>query len=48
MLPKHFSTATQFLERQSIATHMALLNKNKSSSKKKKKLFIIEYNFTKN
>jgi hypothetical protein len=32
VLPKPFSTATQFLERQSIATHAALLKK--SSSKK--------------
>jgi hypothetical protein len=48
VLPKLFSTVTQFLERQSIATHIALLDKKKSSSKKKKIfLFIIEYNFTK-
>jgi hypothetical protein len=35
MLPKLFSTATQFLERQSIATHIDLLDK-KSSSKNEK------------
>jgi hypothetical protein len=35
MLPKLFSTATQFLERQSVSTHIALLDK-KSSSKKEK------------
>jgi hypothetical protein len=29
VLPKHFSTAAQFLERQSIATHLALLDKKK-------------------
>jgi hypothetical protein len=34
VLPKLFSTATQFLERQSIATHIALLDQKKSSSKK--------------
>jgi hypothetical protein len=33
-LPKLFSTATQFLERQSIATHIALLDKNKVVLKK--------------
>jgi hypothetical protein len=38
VLPKLFSTATQFLERQSIATHIALLDK-KSSSKNKKNIF---------
>jgi hypothetical protein len=38
--PKHFSTATQFLERQSIATHIALLDK-KSSSKKKKNVYLL-------
>jgi hypothetical protein len=46
VLPKLFSTATQFLERQSIATRIALLDKKKSSSKKKIFLFIIEYNST--
>jgi hypothetical protein len=40
VLPKLFSTATQFLERQSIATHMALLDK-KSSSKKKKYFYLL-------
>jgi hypothetical protein len=39
VLPELFSTATQFLERQSIATHIALLAK-KSSSKKKKYLLL--------
>jgi hypothetical protein len=29
-LLKRFSTATQFLERQSIATHIALLDKKRS------------------
>jgi hypothetical protein len=29
VLPKRFSTATQFSERQSIATHIALLDKKK-------------------
>jgi hypothetical protein len=45
LLPKIFSTATQFLERQSVATHIALLDKKNSSEKIF--LFIIEYNFTK-
>jgi hypothetical protein len=48
VLPKLFSTATQFLKRQSIATHIALTDKKSSSKKKKVFLFIIEYNFTKN
>jgi hypothetical protein len=48
VVPKLSSTATQFLERQSIATNIALLDKKKSSSKKKKIfVFIIEYNSTK-
>jgi hypothetical protein len=47
VLPKLFSTATQFLERQSIASHIALLDKKSSSKKKKIFSFIIEYNFTK-
>jgi hypothetical protein len=38
VLPKPFSTATQFLERQSIATHTALLDK-KGSFKKKKSIY---------
>jgi hypothetical protein len=36
VLPKLFSTATQFLERQSIATHIALRDKNK---------FVLKRNF---
>jgi hypothetical protein len=49
MLPKLFSTETQFLERQSIASHIALLDKQKVVIKTKKYifLFIIEYSFTK-
>jgi hypothetical protein len=49
VLPKLFSTATQFLERQSIATRIALLDKKKVVLKRKKKIFVftIEYNFTK-
>jgi hypothetical protein len=43
VLPNLFSTATQLLERQSVATHIALLDKKVVL----KKLFIIEYNFTK-
>jgi hypothetical protein len=35
VLPKRFSTATQFLERQFIATHIALMDKRRSSKKKK-------------
>jgi hypothetical protein len=46
VLPKPFSTATQFLE-QSIATHIALVDRKIVILKRKKKLFIIEYNFTK-
>jgi hypothetical protein len=45
VLPKLFSTATQFLERQPIATHIVLLDKKSSS--KKNFLFSIEYNLTK-
>jgi hypothetical protein len=49
VLHKRFSTATQFLERQSIATHIALLGKKKVVLKNKTKYFyVIEYNFTKN
>jgi type IV secretory pathway component VirB8 len=44
VLPKLFSTATQFLEQKSIATHITLLDKKKYL---KKYIFIIEYNFTK-
>jgi hypothetical protein len=44
VLPKRFSTTTQFLERQSIATHIALLDKKKSSSKTKKNIFYIFLN----
>jgi hypothetical protein len=47
VLAKVFSTATQFLEQQSIATHIAFLDKKSTSKKKKIFLFIIEYNFTK-
>jgi hypothetical protein len=48
VLPKPFSTVTQFLELQSIKTHIALLAKKKVVLKRKKIfLFIIEYNFTK-
>jgi hypothetical protein len=39
VLPKLFSTATQFLDRQSIATHIALLDK-KVVLKRKKNIFI--------
>jgi hypothetical protein len=35
-LPKRFSTATQLLERQSIATHVALLDRKKVVLKRKK------------
>jgi hypothetical protein len=44
-----FQSAIQFLERQSIATHTALLDKKSARSSKKKKifLFITEYSFTK-
>jgi hypothetical protein len=35
VLPKLFSTATQFLERQSIATHTALLDKKVGLKRKK-------------
>jgi hypothetical protein len=38
VLPKPFSTATQFLERQSIATHIDLLAKKEVVLKRKKKL----------
>jgi hypothetical protein len=38
LLPKLSRTTTQFLERQSVATHIALLDK-KSSSKKKKIIY---------
>jgi hypothetical protein len=41
VLPKPFSTATQFLERQSVATHIALLGKKKSNSKKKKYFYLL-------
>jgi hypothetical protein len=34
VLPKRFSTATQFLERQSTATHIALLDKKKVLKRK--------------
>jgi hypothetical protein len=47
VLPKRFSTATQFLERQSIATHIALLDKKSVFLKRKFLKYIIEYNFTK-
>jgi hypothetical protein len=47
VLPKLFSTSTQFLERQSIATHVALPDQKSSSKKKKIFVSIIEYNFTK-
>jgi hypothetical protein len=40
MLPKLFTTATQFLERQSVATHIALLDKKKVVLKRKKKLLL--------
>jgi hypothetical protein len=45
-LPKRFSTATQLLKRQSIATHTALVDNKKIFQKRKCFLFIIEYNFT--
>jgi hypothetical protein len=41
VLPKFFSTVTQFLERQSIATHIALLDKEKSDFKKEKMRCVI-------
>jgi hypothetical protein len=44
VLPKPFSTATQFLERQSIATHVALLDKQKVVLKIKKKYFYLLLN----
>jgi hypothetical protein len=48
VLPKLLGTATQFLERQSIATHIALPDKKKVVLNRKKIfLFIIENNFTK-
>jgi hypothetical protein len=40
VLPKHFSTATQVLERQSIATHIALLDKKVVL---KRKIYIFIY-----
>jgi hypothetical protein len=41
MLPKLFSTATQFLERRSIATHIALLDKKKVVLKRKKYFYLL-------
>jgi hypothetical protein len=41
VLPKHFSTATQFLERQSIATHIALLDKKKLVLKRKYYFYLL-------
>jgi hypothetical protein len=47
VLPILLSTITQSSERQSIATHIALLDKTVVLKRKKIFLFIIKYNFTK-
>jgi hypothetical protein len=41
VLSKLVSTATQFLERQSIATHNALLDKNKVVLKRKISIYLL-------
>jgi hypothetical protein len=41
VFPKHFSTATQFLERQSVATHIALLDKKKVFLERKKYVYLL-------
>jgi hypothetical protein len=41
VFPKLFTTATQFLERPSITTHIALLDKRKCSFKKKKSFYLL-------